>query len=431
MKAAILGLGISGIESAKFLTEKGYNVFIYDDNIEKLNSFSSKYKIVENMSLDKDTDFLVISPGVPGVHPLVKDANSKKIEIIGELELASRYFKDEKIIALTGTNGKSTTVTLIHALLEAEGKKSFLCGNIGTPLISAVEKGYEFVVIEISSFQLETLRSMKPDVSLILNVSPDHLDRYESYEEYLLTKVHLAKLLKKDGFLVINGGDEALVAASGKIAKNTKFFSANQKSDIIFDGRFVDWKSHKIDMSKTKISGFHNAENIMAALLAVEPWITGENLLKTIYEFNPLPHRMEFVDSIKGVSFIDDSKGTNVGAVEKSLLGFDEKSVVLILGGVDKGGSYDPLKSIIEKKCKGVVLIGQAAPVIRDAISDIIPFVMAKDMEDAVFKSYTMAKSSGTVLLSPACSSYDMYANYKERGKDFIQKVQELRGKII
>ena len=373
---------------------------------------------------------IILSPGFPQNHQIIKDAKIKNIEIIGDIEFASRFIKNEKIIAITGTNGKSTTVSLIAKILKNDGKKVFLCGNIGNPVIDGLEQDYDFFVVELSSFQLETMKNFRPDVAAILNVSPDHLDRYESYEEYLLTKAKLSKLLKNKGILVLNGGEESLIATTLGFEGEKRFFSVDEKSDVDFSNGFIISSKVKIDFSKTKLVGNHNVENIMASILCCEDFIDNiSSIKKAVYEFKSLNHRTEFVDNIENVRFYNDSKGTNVGAVEKSLSGFQDKSVVLILGGVDKGGSYEPLRILADKKCCGIVLIGQSTQIIKSYFEDFYPLKIATTMQDAVEKSFEIAKNENgeIVLLSPACSSYDMYPNYKKRGEDFVNCVKKLK----
>jgi len=427
LKAVVFGMGVSGKSAAQFLYKSGYEVSIYDDNPEVLINISKsgQYSIYES-GVKYDTG--IISPGFSLEHPAVKSSKDMGTDIIGDVELASRYLDSEKIIAVTGTNGKSTTVSLIASILEEAGYAVFLCGNIGTSVLEAVGKGYDFLVIEISSFQLETLSSLHPDVSAILNVSPDHLDRYSSYEDYLLTKVRLGRLTKTDGLLVLNGGDDALLAGCRSIQVEKKMFSWDKSSEYSYFNGIIFVGNNEIRMEDTRLTGSHNVENIMAAILSVSKWVADIEVIKnSLNKFKPLPHRMEFAGSIGDVVFIDDSKGTNVGATEKSLAGYDERSVVLILGGVDKGGSYESLRELAEKKCKGVVLIGQAKSIIKPYFDDFHPVVESHSMKDAVKESYRLSNGSGTVLFSPACSSFDWYKNYKERGVDFKNNVLELK----
>ena len=426
MNVLIVGLGISGISSARFLKDKGNQIFIYDDNASQLEKYSAEYsKYDESLKYD----LAIISPGVPATHKVIQKLNAQNTEIIGELELAGRYVKDEKVIAVTGTNGKSTTVSLVHAFLKNAGFKSFLCGNIGEPVINGIGKGYDFFVIELSSFQLETLKSLKPDVAMVLNVTPDHLDRYKDFEDYKNTKLNLLNLLKKGGTAVLGTG---IVADDFRHPDfELKLFSVEGTDDITCDENFVYFDGKKLKVDDLKIRGHHNVENIMAAVLGVRKWVSDTEILrKSLLEFNPLAHRTAFVDKFQGVEFIDDSKGTNVGAVEKSLAGFADGKVVLILGGVDKGGSYEPVRVLADKKCKGVVLIGASKEIIRPYFKGFANVESADSMAEAVEKSFRLAGNDGVVLFSPACSSFDWYRNYKERGDDFVNKVKELKVKL-
>jgi len=426
MNVLIVGLGISGISSARFLKDKGNQIFIYDDNASQLEKYSAEYlKYDETLKYD----LAIISPGVPATHRVIQKLNAQNTEIIGELELAGRYVKDEKVIAVTGTNGKSTTVSLVHAFLKNAGFKSFLCGNIGEPVINGIGKGYDFFVIELSSFQLETLKSLRPDVAMVLNVTPDHLDRYKDFEDYKNTKLNLLNLLKKGGTAVLGTG---IVSDDFRHPDfELKLFSVEGTDDITCDENFVYFDGKKLKVDDLRIRGHHNVENIMAAVLGVGKWVSDTEILrKSLLEFNPLAHRTAFVDKFQGVEFIDDSKGTNVGAVEKSLAGFADGKVVLILGGVDKGGSYEPVRILADKKCKGVVLIGASKEIIRPYFKGFANVESADSMAEAVEKSFRLAGNDGVVLFSPACSSFDWYKNYKERGDDFVNKVKELKAKL-
>ncbi|MGI6394816.1 MAG: UDP-N-acetylmuramoyl-L-alanine--D-glutamate ligase [bacterium] len=427
MKVLVVGLGISGVSSAKLLKRFGNKVSVYDDNKETLNKFK-EYSLYDEREAYQ---MAVVSPGIPSNHAVVQKLRREGVEVIGEMELAGRYLNSETVIAVTGTNGKSTTVSLIHSFLKEAGCNSFLCGNIGEPVSNGVNKGYDFLVIEVSSFQLETLQSIHPDVAVILNVSPDHLDRYSSYEHYLLTKAELAKLVKPSGIVVLNGADETLIAACVTVKVRRKYFSAKGTDDISFRGGNIYVGNSELKIDNIPLKGLHNVENIMAAILAVEPYVDDINCIRQALEkFNPLPHRAEFVGKIGEVSFIDDSKGTNVGATEMSLSGFEDGEVVLILGGVDKGGSYEPLRVLAEKKCKGVVLIGEAKSEIKRYFEGFEGVVEASSMKEAVEKSFYLAQNKGVVLFSPACSSYDWYNNFIERGVDFRDKINELKREL-
>jgi len=419
---------VSGVAAARFLATQGWDIVVYDDDEKKLSEADTAWERLESKELPQAIDLLVVSPGVPRTHRLVVAAREKGIDIVGEMELAARFLAGEQVIAVTGTNGKSTTVTLVHEMLTRDGRKSAVAGNIGEPLISFVGKAYEFLVVEVSSFQLETLSSLVAAAVAILNVSPDHLDRYADYEEYLMTKVHLARLVAPGGVVAVNGCDGLLCSAVERLGKAITYFSVGGRSDVAFGEQVVSYRGVEVIMNQTRLRGKHNVENLMAAMILAHPFMKEPSrMADAAYAFNPLPHRMTPAGKVGGVEFIDDSKGTNVGAVEKSLVGFPDKSVVLILGGVDKGGSYQPIRAIAETKCRGVVLMGAARPIIRQYFDGFSPLEEADSMTDAVEKAYRLAKGSGFVLLSPACSSFDMYRNYKERGDDFVRRVADLR----
>jgi len=428
-RALILGLGMSGVGTARFLVSKGWNVVVHDDDPKKKDEEGKGFGLLAGTALPQECDLLVVSPGVPRSHPFVVAARKRGVDVAGEMEVAARFLEGEKIIAVTGTNGKSTTVTLVHEMLLRDGRKSALTGNIGAPLVSFVGKGHEILVVEVSSFQLETLSSLRPAAAAILNVSPDHLDRYENYDEYLMTKVRLGALVPPDGLLVVNGGDAPLCAATKGLGRPLARFSSAGRSDVTWNGRAVSYRDVEVVMEKTRLRGEHNVENLMAAMLLSRPFMRDPSrMAAAAYGFTPLPHRMAPAGRIGGVEFIDDSKGTNVGSVEKSLAGFPDGSVVLILGGVDKGGSYQPIRDLAERKCRGVVLMGQALPKMRPYFDGFSPLETASSMTDAVRKAYRLARGDGVVLFSPACSSFDMYENYKKRGEDFVRRVAELKG---
>jgi len=428
LNALVIGYGVTGKSVAEFLIKYKNRVYIYDDRKEVMDSLPENLLAWDGSI---EIDLAVKSPGVSYENEIVKNLTERNIEIISEIELAARYVDNEKIVTVTGTNGKSTTVSLIAAILENAGKKVFLCGNIGEPIINGVGRGYDILVVEMSSYQIENLKSLHPDVTAVLNVSPDHLDRYESYEEYLLTKVMLAKLTKKDGLIVLNGSDAPLLAVAESVDIKKDYFSSDKPGEIAYRNGCIYFRNSEIVMDEIKLSGIHNVENIMASILCVEHFnISETDITDAVYQFQGLPHRTEFVDKIEGVTFVDDSKGTNVGAVEKSLAGFERYSVVLILGGVDKGGSYEPLVELVKEICRGIVLIGSSVEIIKPFFEGVVSIDEAGSMMEAVEKAFNMAKGNGTVLLSPACSSFDWYSNYKERGKHFVTCVGELKEKI-
>jgi len=433
-RAVVLGLGISGVTAASFMIKKGYSIALCDDNIDHLNNVLEKLKnenkvcdiTICNDVFPKDIDLLVVSPGIPRSHLFYREAKKRSIDIAGEIELASRYLQDETVIAVTGTNGKSTTVTLIRDMLAAAGKKVFLGGNIGRSMLDGVEKGFDYFVLELSSFQLEALNSLKLDIAVILNITPDHLDRYSGFKEYAETKFNIASFLKNRGLLVLNGEDKTVLSYAKKTGKKTEFFSG-EKASVSSDGKKILYDKGEISLKNTPLQGEHNLENIKASIVAVSKFVEKADAEKAINEFKTLAHRTEFVRKLDGISFFNDSKGTNVGATEKSLRGFDDSSVILIMGGVDKGGSYAPLLEPVLEKCRKLILIGESAEIIANEFKSKIDIEIAyNDMGLAVKKAFIFAESSNTVLLSPACSSYDMFKNYRERGDEFSRIVNNL-----
>lgn len=427
MKILMLGAGITGKAVRNYiLRHTDDSVVLYDDNI--CSERKDDKNLVNGGKIPTGIELIIKSPGIPPDHPVLKSAFENSIPVKGAMEYAAERLSDETIIAVTGTNGKSTTVSLIGDMLEHDGKKVFIGGNIGNPLVNAIDNKYDFIVTEISSYQLENLKSLRPDVGLILNVTPDHLDRYNNYEEYVITKASLSKLIKPNGVLILNGGDETLCHAVSSYSGKIRYFSVGASSDIFYENGIISHEKFSFPFEESTLDGEHNIENIMAAYLAVKDFISNtDSCVKALREFTPLKHRMQYVDTINGVVFFNDSKGTNVGAVEKSMKGFGSRELILICGGRDKGSSYRPLRFLADELCSGVVVMGEAADKIACFFEDFPEFKYAADMEDAVKKAFEIAHPGSTVLFSPACSSFDMYKNFMERGEDFMNKVLKLK----
>ncbi|OGQ50269.1 MAG: UDP-N-acetylmuramoylalanine--D-glutamate ligase [Deltaproteobacteria bacterium RIFCSPLOWO2_02_FULL_47_10] len=422
-KLLVVGFGKSGQATAKYCLEHGANVSVTDE--KPLSSFDLSTQALKHLNtffgshpshIFTEADIIVVSPGVLPTLDGLNAARKKGIPIIGEMELVFDEIA-APIIAITGTNGKSTVTTLIGEILKEAGKKVLVGGNLGTPLIDLISeideaRTTDYVVLEVSSYQLEITPSFHPKIAVLLNITPDHLDRYANYEEYINAKALIVKNLTVKDYLVYNE-DDALVC---KIAKGAKAKKIGFSKEI----------SREIDISRAKITGLHNKENIIAAAKAVS--ITGcpaEAIQKVINTFTGLPHRNQFVREVNGVKYFDDSKGTNVGAVVKSLEGFDCK-VILIAGGLDKGGSYDPLRPLIKERVKALILIGEAREKIARAVGDLTKVVMADSMAAAVGGAAAAASSGDVVLLSPACASFDMFKDYAHRGNVFIEEVMLL-----
>ncbi len=456
-KVLIVGFGRSGQAAARYCLEAGAIVTVTDSNSNVAQDFSPanigrsedlRYIFGSHPAhIFTNADIIVVSPGVPlDIEPL-KAAKKKGVPIVGEMELVLDKIK-APIIAITGTNGKSTVTTLIGEMLKEAGHNVLVGGNLGTPLIELLRttpvrrpfggnderRKTDFVVLEVSSYQLELTPSLHPHVALLLNITPDHLDRYASYEDYINAKALIAKELTNEDFLIYNEGDELVCKiAKGSKAKKIGFSIKNVAQDFSpanigrsKDLRYKD-QATTIDISRAKITGTHNRENIMAASLACEALGCGSDAIQRVIEtFKGLPHRNQFVRDVGGVKYYDDSKGTNVGAVVKSLEGFDSK-VILIAGGLDKGGSYSPLRPLVKEKVKGLILIGAAKEVIARELGDLTKAVTCDSMAAAVREAAAMAAPGDVVLLSPACASFDMFKDYADRGDRFVDEVRRLK----
>ncbi len=453
-KVTVVGLKKTGLALAGFLVKKGAIVTVSDSaSEEKVGEYAEKVRAVgavlelgkHEIKTFEDADLIVMSPGVPHTIEPVKRAEEKGVEVIGEIELASMFIK-EPIVAVTGTNGKTTVTTLIGKMLEACNQKVFVGGNIGDPLIGYVdrEEKADAVVVEVSSFQLDTIKNFKPHVGVLLNVTEDHMDRYTNFEQYAQSKARVFENQGEENFAILNCTDEFVkkicAGLKGKLCcfggseetqecsiKNIHCKAPANKSaiDFLFSGFSVG----TIDFKDIKIIGGHNYENAAAAALATL-CMGGkfEGIKKTLAEFPGLSDRIEFVDEINGVKFYDDSKATNVDAVKRALEAFDD-GVVLVLGGRDKGGSFEELAEEIQKKCIRVIAIGEAKEKIARVLDGTVEINFADTMKDAVDKGFEILKTSGSVLLSPACASFDMYSSYHERGNDFKNAVSNLRGR--
>jgi UDP-N-acetylmuramoylalanine--D-glutamate ligase len=373
-------------------------------------------------------DLVVVSPGVPPLDVL-ETVEARGVPVVSEVELASWYL-DAPIVAITGTNGKSTVTTLIGEMLRAEGFDTFVGGNLGEPLCHAVDTPAASaggrLVVEVSSYQLERTVSFRPKVAVYLNLSPDHLDRYPSFAAYAAAKARIFLHQSTNDHAVVPGDDPLLVATARAYAARVHTFGGEKSEVRLRDEAIVTASGRSYPLSLLNLRGAHNVSNAMASVLAAELVGAGrEATTLALASFTGLPHRMQFVLTDEGVVYYDDSKATNVGAAVKAIEGIDRK-VVLIAGGRDKGGSYDPLVQILRVKGRAVVLLGEAAPVIRAALGTAVPHRVAEDMFDAVRIARMLAEPGDCVLLAPACSSLDMFENYAERGRSFAAAVRAL-----
>lgn len=442
-KVLVVGLGKSGIAASRLLLREGAIVTATDSRLfdalpsdarELVNQGVKIEAGIHNNETFLSSDLIVLSPGVPAGIPQITEAKSNGVKIIGELELASQFL-NSPLIAVTGSNGKSTTTTLIGEIIKANGDSVFVGGNLGTPLSEYVLSGnkYSCIVAELSSFQLETIERFRPYISVLLNISPDHLDRYHNMKEYEDAKFRIFENQDSNDFSIING-DEPWSRGFDKRTKGKVIaFSRKRKVEngIYADnGRVIssieNHASVICEVSGIAIKGVHNLENAMAAVAAALLFgCRPEIIAHTLKEFKGLEHRLEFVRELNGVKYFNDSKGTNVGAVMKSLEGFNEP-VLLIAGGRDKGSDFTPLRPLIKDKVKKLILIGEAREKIKAALEQAADTVYADSLEDAVDIARRSSEKRDVVLLSPACASFDMFKNFEDRGRQFKEIVKKI-----
>jgi len=441
-KTAVAGLGKSGISALNLLHSKGFNVCgcDIDENIvnkEEIKKLSGKnIEIFTGKDFDKkiaQSDLIILSPGIDQRSRIYEEAKAQNSAVVtGELELAWSYIK-KPVIAVTGTNGKSTVTELTAEILSFDNKKVFKGGNLGTPLSDAVliQDDYDIMVIEVSSFQIDTSINFAPDIAVLLNITPDHLDRYEGFEGYKNSKLNIFKNMDSSHCAVLNRNDNIKINPSiKKIWFNT--YLEDQNSASAENGCLkinINNIKQDFDLSRFKPEGKHNLENLSAAAsAAVEAGATPEAIKKAIDCFSGLPHRMEYCKTVEKTKFINDSKATNPDSVLKALQGLDGV-ISLIMGGKDKGYDYAMLESIINKKVENLILIGETKEKIKKEVNFKGNIFFAISMEDAVNKAFTHIDGKGTVLFSPACSSFDMFKNYIHRGEVFKECVEKLQDK--
>jgi UDP-N-acetylmuramoylalanine--D-glutamate ligase len=440
-KTLVVGLGKSGVAAAEFLHARGAQVTANDAQpIEKI-AVAAQWKeqgitVVAGShptSLFENAELIVASPGVPLALECFQKARAAGVPIISEIELAARFLKG-RLVGITGSNGKTTTTTLIGEVLKDAGLPTQVGGNIGTPLISLVATSCDegFTVIELSSFQLEAVESLHLIAAVLLNITPDHLDRYDSLAAYAAAKAHIFRNQTPEDLAVLNA-DDARVAAMQTKAHKT-FFSCQRELDegLFLRGDDVVSRANGVERvliarNEIGLRGAHNLENVMATLaVGLACGAAPDSMRATIRSFKGVEHRLEFVTDINGVQFYNDSKATNVDSTIKALEAFDE-GVIVILGGKDKGGDYAPLVPLIQARCEHVILIGAAADKIAAALENTKPLHRAATMPDAVRLGNELAKAGNVVLLAPACASFDMFDNYEQRGRVFKEAVHALR----
>lgn len=446
-KTLVLGAGRSGIASAKFLAERGAVVALHDKKeVESWTDSARSLKESHNVGLMSgdipswlldQIDLVVISPGVPTNTIPVRYVDRKDGEVIGEVELAYRFLKG-RIVGITGSNGKTTTTTLVGELLKNSGIATQVGGNIGTPLLNLAETSTDnsWTVVELSSFQLETIKDFRPNIGICLNVTPNHLDRYDSFTDYAAAKHRLFMNQTQDDVAILNADDKITAEWAAGLKANVVLFSVKQdlNEGLFLRGRELVCRANdkeKVLMTRDDIflRGLHNVENVLAAVAAgLACGASPESMRETVRDFKGVQHRIEFVEEIGGVKFYNDSKATSVDATVKALEAMSENDgkTVLILGGRGKNAPYAPLIDLIEKKVRALVLIGEDADNIESQLKGHSEIIRAGSMADAVKESFAAAKPGDAVLLAPACASFDMFKSFEERGTVFKEEVRSL-----
>ncbi len=437
-------MGKSGAAAAHFLKNRGAQVTINDKKSE--NAFGNKIQTLKESGIRvklgshdpdifEEADVIVLSPGVPHTMDPIVAAEKRGTKIIGEMELASRFIKED-IVAVTGTNGKTTTTSLIGEMMKESGFNVFVGGNIGNPLIGYVQEGKkaDIVVAEVSSFQLDTIVAFRPKVAVLLNITEDHLDRYPDFNAYADSKINIFKNQKKEDFAVLNAGDKNIRRAAENIrCQKLIYNSGNPARDNIYwrDNSLIvsfgEKEPIRIELHSPGIYGKHNQENVSAAILAsLASGGRMQGLKQALDRFSGLSHRLEFVKSVAGIRFFNDSKATNTDAVKRALESFEKSPVILIMGGQAKGCRFAALCNTIKKHARAIVAMGESKDEIESEFQSIVPVHKTRNMAEAVKKSYKLARNKDVVLLSPACASFDMFDDYAHRGKIFCQEVEKL-----
>ncbi len=441
-KVAVIGMGKTGIAVASFLGRQGASVVACD--AKPAGSWGRDFEALAHErwlsvgpydpAILSGVDLVVPSPGIAPSHEILVLAQKKKVEILSEIELAWRFLRTP-MIAVTGTNGKTTTTTLLGEMLKGAGKKVFVGGNIGTPLISyaSTEQTADFVVAEISSFQLQWIHTFRPKAALLLNITCDHVDYHGSFEAYRQMKARVFENQQSDDLAILNAQDEAMKDLPARLAAQVVLFNSSRalKTGIFLQGEEIlylsaDGAKERYPLAMIKLPGLHNVENVMAAIVAARfCGCPPDSIIQTVTRFRGLPHRIEFAGEKSGVRFYDDSKGTNVDAVVRALETFSSP-VILLLGGRDKDGRFEVLHPFLEEKARRVILFGEARDRIEPQIGSVAPVSKVRTLKEAVLLAYREAHPGDVVLLSPGCASFDEFQNYKERGRHFKDVVRTL-----
>jgi len=441
-KIAVIGMGKTGIAVAAFLGSRGATVVAADE--KPAGAWGEAFDAIAGQkwlsvgsygpAVLEGVDYVVPSPGIPPYSAILKAALEKNIPVLSEIELAYRFIR-VPIIVVTGTNGKTTTTTLLGEILKQAGKKVFVGGNIGNPLIEYAGKAQtdDFIVAEISSFQLQWIETFRAHAAMLLNITCDHVNYHGSFEEYVRIKTRVFENQKTGDLAILNAEDETQKGLAASLKSQVVSFSSRRKlsSGIFPDGENIiyrksDGSEERYPLAMISLPGMHNVENVMAAIVAARfCGCAPESIISTVSNFRGLSHRIEFSGEKNAVKFYDDSKGTNVDAVVRALETFSAP-VILLLGGRDKDGNFEALKPLLGQKAKQVILFGEARDRIEPQIGRDVPVSKETTLKAATLRAYQDARPGDVVLLSPGCASFDEFKNYKERGNHFKEVVRSL-----
>ncbi len=446
-KVLVVGLGKSGLAAALFLRRRGASVTVSDVRSAEALAKDIPALLEEGIMVEagghglltfRRQDLIVVSPGVPLNTPELAQVKSFGLPVIGELELAARFLEG-RILAITGSNGKTTTTALLGEILAKSGIPTLVGGNIGVPVVALIDESTPetWSVLEVSSFQLESTETFRPSIAVILNITPDHLDRHGTFENYALAKERIFAAQTPQDHVVLNADNERAAAAAQRSVARIHWFSMEHP---VAQGAWVEngFAMFKLSPESTPekiialtsipLKGEHNVENVLAAICAARlAGAPAETISQAIAAFQAVEHRLEFVAKINGVDFYNDSKATNVDATMKAIAAFGS-GVHLILGGKDKNSDYTLLEPLIRERVRAVYTIGSAAEKIESQLRGIVPILSCGTLDNAVSSAFSAARPTEVVLLAPACSSFDQFENYEERGRVFKQLVSDQRG---
>lgn len=453
-RVLVVGFGLSGVSVAKYMAKQGARVTVTDmkqkseltDSVNACADLKIEYELGRhNNKTFLSSELIVVSPGVPMNLKPLEEAQAANVPITNEIELAASALK-EPLIAVTGTNGKTTTTTLIGEMFKADEKPAYVGGNIGKPLLDYISQGIkaDYVIAELSSFQLELTQRLIPAVACFTNIDENHLDRYGNMDAYLAAKKRLLAACDKNSYIVLNYDNPNVAKFAQECPGKVMWFTKRNPMQIggefaeQFVGAYyspatkqiiakITGKEEVYDCGQFRVMGDHNKENLMAAICVARTMgVNPKAIQSVINSFKGIAHRLEFVRRKDGVYFFNDSKGTNVASLYRSLSAFSTNPVILISGGRDKGGDFSPLVELVRKKCKILILVGEAKEKINRAIGDFAETYLVGTFEEAVLLAYQKSRSGDIILLSPGCSSYDMFRNFEERGDYFKKLVNQL-----